>query len=287
MRSKTINSGFFIIFGCMQSVKPETVMKRPVTITSGALGRSVLADLYLPPPNRGGPVAVLLINDGQDLVRMKFAAMLDQLYRSEEIQPILCVGIHAGPQRKLEYGTAHAPDYRSRGLYAPRYTYFIIRELIPYVRQCFPEFLLTEWAFAGFSLGGLSALDISWAHPHIFKHTAVFSGSLWWRSLDQADPLYSDDVHRLMHKQIQEGAYTAGLKFFFECGTADETEDRNQNGIIDSIDDTKDLIAELLKKGYRENDDIRYLEIPGGTHDPATWAAAMPEFLKWAWGIDN
>jgi len=39
-----------------------------------------------------------------------------------------------------------------------------------------------------------------------------------------------------------------------------------------------------MQKGYKENDDIYYLEIPGGTHDPATWAAAMPLFLKWAWG---
>ena len=29
------------------------------------------------------------------------------------------------------------------------------------------------------------------------------------------------------------------MKFFFECGTEDETEDRNGNGIIDSIDDTR------------------------------------------------
>jgi enterochelin esterase-like enzyme len=268
----------------MQSVKPETVVKRPVTINSGALGRSVVADFYLPAHTGNAPIPVLLLNDGQDLGRMKFTAILDQLYGSDAIQPVLCIGIHAGPQRKLEYGTAHAPDYKSRGIYAPRYTYFVIRELIPFIKQAFPELLFTEWAFAGFSLGGLSALDISWAHPHIFRHTAVFSGSLWWRSLDQVDPLYSDEVHRLMHNRIHEGPYTPGLKFFFECGTEDEEEDRNHNGIIDSIDDTRDLIGELLQKGYKEGEDILYIEIPGGTHDPATWAAAMPLFLQWAWG---
>ncbi len=50
-----------------------------------------------------------------------------------------------------------------------------------------------------------------------------------------------------MHNQIQDGQYIPDMKFFFECGTADETEDRNGNGIIDSIDDTKDLIATLNK----------------------------------------
>ncbi len=41
-----------------------------------------------------------------------------------------------------------------------------------------------------------------------------------------------------------------GMKFFFECGTLDEAGDRNNNGIIDSIDDTKDLISALVDKGY-------------------------------------
>ena len=36
--------------------------------------------------------------------------------------------------------------------------------------------------------------------------------------------------------------YFPGLKFFFQCGNMDETMDRNKNGIIDSIDDTLDLI---------------------------------------------
>jgi hypothetical protein len=63
----------------------------------------------------------------------------------------------------------------------------------------------------------------------------------------------------------------------------DETMDRNNNGIIDSIDDTLDLIKELERKGYRK-EDITYLEFANGKHDIPTWAKAMPEFLKWGWG---
>jgi hypothetical protein len=64
----------------------------------------------------------------------------------------------------------------------------------------------------------------------------------------------------------------------------DETMDRNNNGIIDSIDDTLDLINELVRKGYNRDDDIFYLEMPEGRHDVATWSRAMPVFLKWGWG---
>ncbi|MEO8416960.1 MAG: esterase, partial [Ginsengibacter sp.] len=74
------------------------------------------------------------------------------------------------------------------------------------------------------------------------------------------------------------------LKFFFETGTLDETADRNNNGIIDSIDDTLSLIEELVTKGYNPSGDIRYLEIKDGRHDVATWGRAFPEFLKWGWG---
>ncbi len=64
----------------------------------------------------------------------------------------------------------------------------------------------------------------------------------------------------------------------------DETEDRNNNGIIDSIDDTLGLIEELKNKGYKLPDDIQYLELKEGRHDVKTWAKAMPAFLQWGWG---
>ena len=60
--------------------------------------------------------------------------------------------------------------------------------------------------------------------------------------------------------------------------------DRNNNGIIDSIDDTIDLIKELKAKGYNNVEDIKYLEMPDGKHDIATWSRAMPIYLKWGWG---
>jgi len=87
-----------------------------------------------------------------------------------------------------------------------------------------------------------------------------------------------------MHKLVREGAYTDGMKFFFQTGNQDETMDRNKNGIIDSIDDTLDLIDELTTLGYDAENDIRYLELPDGRHDVPTWGRAMPQFLKWGWG---
>ena len=90
-----------------------------------------------------------------------------------------------------------------------------------------------------------------------------------------------------MHQQIREGKYAPWLKFFLQCGALDELKDRNKNGIIDSIDDTLDIIKELEAKGYNKDSDIHYLELADGHHDVFTWGRAMPEFLKWGWGTSR
>jgi enterochelin esterase-like enzyme len=124
---------------------------------------------------------------------------------------------------------------------------------------------------------------VAWKYPKIFSKVGVFSGSLWWRSRD-LDDAYNEDTDRIMHRLIREGSYHKGLKFFFQTGNLDEKMDRNNNGIIDSIDDTLGLIAELEAKGYSREKDIEYLELPEGRHDVPTWAKAFPAFLKWGWG---
>jgi len=214
---------------------------------------------------------------------MGFAAILEELYSRKDIGSLLCVGIHAGEQRMMEYGIAGRPDYMGRGAKAGEYAKFVFDELIPAVRQRYGA-QFREKAFAGFSLGALSALDIVWQHPKEFARVGLFSGSFWWRTKDKSDPLYNENTDRIMHDEVRKGGYYPWLKLFFECGTQDESEDRNGNGIIDSIDDTLDLMAELTRKGYDATRDIKYLEIPGGHHDVETWARAMPEFLRWGWG---
>ena len=71
------------------------------------------------------------------------------------------------------------------------------------------------------------------------------------------------------------------MRFWFQTGTLDESCDRNNNGVIDSIDDTLDLITELKLLGYGD-EDIKYLEVEGGKHHPKTWKGVLPDFLEWA-----
>ncbi|MEO7768745.1 MAG: alpha/beta hydrolase-fold protein [Ferruginibacter sp.] len=246
--------------------------------------RDVVIDCYLPAIEfLAEPLSLLLINDGQDLVTMRFDEILQNLYSHSEITPLLCVGLHCSPDRRNEYGTAKYLDYKGRGAKARLYQRFVFEELMPFIRYTYQIKTFKDKSFAGFSLGGLSALDIVWNNQREFSKTGVFSGSFWWRDKSQDDPDFNEELNRIMHQQVKAGDYHAWLKFFFQVGTQDETADRNNNGIIDAIDDTISLIEELKSKGYPD-ESIRYLELKDGRHDVPTWARAFPDFLKWGWG---
>jgi iron(III)-enterobactin esterase len=271
----------------MQAANAPDVLIENIMITSRFLKREIKIDFFLPDKIAGaGELSLLLINDGQSMGELGLQKILEELYRRDQITPILCAGIYAGQERKMEYGTAIQSDYLGRGAKAGLYTSFVIKELLPLINKRFHQFHFKEKAFAGFSLGGLMAFDIVWNYPQEFNRVGVFSGSLWWRSLDHTHDEYEDELHRIMHQQIKKGKYHPGLKFFLTTGSFDETHDRNNNGIIDSIDDTIALINDLESLGYENKKDIRYINYDDGRHDIATWARAMPEFLKWGWGKD-
>ena len=267
----------------MDPYTTATLLTEQHTIASVQLGRDVVISCFLPRDVvNPGQMGLLFINDGQNMQEFGLADMLDRMLAAQEIRPLLCVAIHAGPERLQEYGTAGRPDYKGRGAKAAAYTAFVMEELLPFIDDTYQLPGVHEKSFAGFSLGGLSALDMVWNHPQVFSKAGIFSGSLWWRTKG-LDNGYREETDRIMHAQVREGRFYPGLKFFFETGTQDEIMDRNNNGIIDSIDDTISLIDELVAKGYNRNSDIHYLELPDGKHDIATWARAFPEFLKWGW----
>ena len=267
----------------MQLLKQANVPVKHISLKSTYLNRDVLVDIYLPPTDQETrPTSLLLINDGQDLPKFHFDNMLANLYESKEISPVLCVGIHCSPERRMEYGTASILDYRGRGAKAKAHQDFVFKELMPHINSIWKNGF-SDKAYAGFSLGGLSAIDTVWNYPNEFSKAGVFSGSLWWRLKDLHHG-YNENTDRIIHKLIREGEYKPGLKFYFTTGSLDEKMDRNNNGIIDSIDDTLGLIEELEKKGYNE-DDIRYVNYEDGKHDVKTWGRAMPAFLKWGWGM--
>ena len=272
---------FFFLTRLFPLISSGWKEQRLESFVSIHLGRSICIDIFLPPKygRNEKKYPVLLFNDGQDMEAVQMKKHLSNGLKAKVIDPIIVVAIHAG-DRMEEYGTIGRPDYQKRGAKADAYGRFITEELIPCLQQRYHCGVTPEtWAIAGFSLGGLSAFDLAWNYPQYFSRVGVFSGSFWWRSkaFKENDP----DADRIVHKVVREGPHRGGLRFWLQTGTHDETADRNQNGVIDAIDDTLDLIKELEQLGYQQGRDIQYVEIEGGEHNPETWGRVMPKFLAW------
>lgn len=249
------------------------------SLHSLVLNRSVTITLMMP-DTFDQPLALLVLNDGQDQVALKLDRTYQHCLENRSLKPFLWVTVHAG-ERLQEYGVAGMPDFKGRGAKAADYTHFILKELLPWLNAQFPiSHQAADRVIAGCSLGGLSAFDIAWNHPRVFGKVGTFSAAFWWRKR-ALDAGYSD-ADRIAHHLVRLGNGGKALQFWLEVGTDDEKCDRNNNGVIDSIDDTLDLITELILKGYALERDIRYLEVKGGKHDLQTWGKMMPDFVSWA-----
>jgi len=225
---------------------------------------------------------VLLMNDGQDFKAMSLEKTISNSYLDRKVKSFVYVGIETNENRIHEYGTASSGDFKGRGKKAVNYSKFIIEELIPFLKG---EFKVShnkkDWVFVGMSLGGLSAFDIVFNHAEYFDKVGVFSGSFWWRKKAYIKNDLADRS-RIILDIIKYGNYNPHLKFWLQVGTLDENADRNNNGIIDAIDDTKDVIKELISIGYSESNNITYVEVQNGKHDLPTWSKHFPEFITWA-----
>ena len=270
-------------------IYPRQAMVAPSLQThelqSMALDRDVRLDVFLPPGYDGSQTCpLLLLNDGQDLDAVGLLPTLRLLYEQKALPHLIAVGIYANERRIREYGTAHRSDYQGRGDLAGVYERFILDELMPWLNERYKlSSDPSKVYFAGFSLGGLSAFDLVWRNPRLFGGVGVFSGALWWRA--QAFNPQWPDAHRIAHEMVhQEHDVHPHLRFWFQAGTHDETSDRNNNGVIDAIDDTLDLMHALEHKGYLKGHDLTYVEVDGGQHNQATWGKVMGVFLRWAFG---
>ncbi|MFI4878546.1 MAG: esterase family protein, partial [Steroidobacterales bacterium] len=131
----------------------------------------------------------------------------------------------------------------------------------------------------------------------------AFSPS-FWLAADRSSAVAVEHT-RLVQGIVDRGDKRAGLKMWFAVGTAEETSDRDGNGIIDAVNDVQDVIEGyrgadgfhargLQQLGYsvdldyarhpsRETDVALFL-LQGGKHNQAAWKQMLPPFLRWAYG---
>ena len=264
------------------SGRGQVAVERLPPFESRVLGETRTIDVFLPRDYSTATAAsypVLYANDGQDMQAVELARMLDSLQRTGAMRPVLVVAIHA-TERLQDYGTAGVPNAQGLGARAERYERFLLEELMPAIGARYRVLGgAAQTAVMGWSLGALSAFDLGWRHSDRIGVVGAFSGAFWWRTNDR--DASARQSSRIMHRRVRETAGRPALRFWFETGLQDESEDRDGDGVIDAIQDTEELVLALTAHGYKRGPDLVHLTVTG-RHDLPTWRRMLPEFLLWA-----
>jgi enterochelin esterase-like enzyme len=271
--------------------------------------------VYLPPDygrtHRRYPV--LYANDGQDMAAVGLQSTLAGLYRLHTIEPVIVVAIDMLADRASAYGLSDRAASRSLvggspigpiGTRAQDYSAWVASALVPYIDAHYrTRKSPRERTMLGWSLGALNAFNLGWQYPEVFGRVGAFSPSFWLA----ADRTNATTVQhtRLAQAMVDRGGKRAGLKVWFAVGTAEESKDRDGDGVNDTVDDVQDFLG-----GYRGADgfharglkqlgysvdmdyakhpsrraDASLFQLQGGVHNQASWKQMLPPFLLWAYG---
>ena len=260
--------------------------------------------IHLPPgydPAAAIDYPVLYLNDGQDAAAVELAPALERLYADDAMEKVIVVAIDMLPDRMGTYGLSNRAEHRSVagdsrfgpvGSRAHDYSEWVAGTLVPYIDSRYrTRRTPASRSVLGWSLGGLNAFNLGWQYPDVFGRVGAFSPSFWLSS-DRTDAAGVQRT-RLAQGMVEAGPKRTGSRFWFAVGTAEETDDRDADGVIDAVDDTLDLARGLERLGYSANleyamhpsgdEEVAFLLLPGGRHDQASWARMLPLFLQWAY----
>jgi len=236
--------------------------------------------VYLPPDynlanDRRYPV--LYLHDGQNLfdAATAFAGnewgldeLAEELIATGQIEPLIIVGIYnTGPARMAEY--THVRDQRGRGGRARQYAKLLVEDLKPFIDseyRTLPDPQNT--ALGGSSLGALVTLYLGLHYPGVFGKLIVMSPSVWW-----ANRAILREIRKLKSKPPQ--------KIWLDIGTCEGTNPEH------CLEDARMLRDALIAKGWKLDEDFRFVEDEGAGHNEKAWGFRMRDALKFLFPVEG
>jgi enterochelin esterase-like enzyme len=229
--------------------------------------------VYVPPgyeENHARRYPLLVLQDGQNLFdprtsyipgkTWRVAEHVDDAIAAGEVEPLVIVGVaNAGERRLAEYTPTR--DWKLGGGEASQYALLLTRELLPFLHT---HYRLRSGAdqtgLGGSSLGGLVSLWVGLRCADVFGRLAVMSPSVWWNHRFILG--YLNDVAPQLHRRP---------RIWLDVG---DQEGRR------TLTDVDMLHARLRKQGWRDEVDVHFEAVPGGTHDEASWAERVRPMLR-------
>jgi predicted alpha/beta superfamily hydrolase len=225
-----------------------------------------LPEEYAAAPDRRFPVFYL--HDGQNLFdpRTSYVAgrtwqagsTTDRMTEEGNIEPVILVGIaNSGVRRMAEYTPTR--DAKMGGGEGRSYGRMLIEELKLFVDSTYrtrtgPQ----DTALGGSSLGGLISFFLGLECSAVFGKVAVMSPSIWWN-------------YRSILGFIHQAIPKPPLKIWLDMGTAEG---------MRHVRDTELVYRMLLRLGWRDNEDLAFMEVEGAVHDEDAWAKRFDHVLR-------
>lgn len=297
-----------------RSAAPQMKVERLALAAPGVSPTPLRIRVWLPPQYDAASwrsYPVLYINDGQDMEAVGLQTTLERLYANDSIRPLIVVAIDMPQERMAAYGFSDrssgrsiiaATRYGAVGAKAHAYSEWFTRTLIQEIDRRYRTRPSPDGrAVLGWSLGAASAFNLGWQYPDLFGRVGAFSPSLWLSA--KGGGTQQVQRTRLAQQMVDGSQPRNGARYFFAVGTAEEKDDRDGDGVIDALDDARDLLLGwkdgnevrakgLQQLGYSTNAeyglrpdrrDAVLFTLEGGEHNQATWARMLPPFLTWAY----
>lgn len=227
--------------------------------------------VYLPPGYDTSDVArypVLYLQDGQNLFDRATAfgeewqvdETAQRLIGEGAIEPLIVVGVwNVGDRRVDEYTPATDPKH-ARGGESERYGRLLVEDLKPFIDRTYRTLpSAANTGIGGSSLGGLLALHVGLRYPTAFGKIAALSPSIWW-------------AERAIVHEVEALRGRAPVRIWLDAGTQEASE---------VVPDLRRLRDALVAKGWREGEDLHYVEIEGARHEESAWAARVGDVLRY------
>ena len=210
---------------------------------------------------------VLYMHDGQNLFDPETSFAGDwQLgptlaYHARLGRHAIVVAVPNGRERRISEYTPFEDPVRGGGE-ADAYLTFLADVLKPLVDANFPTLPGREFtSIAGSSLGGLLSVYAHFRRPDIFGASAVLSPALW----------FADGA---IHRYITD-APAVGGRIYLDVGIEEGP---------DELADVRRLRDQLVARGYRLDDTLRYVEEEGADHHESRWGGRFRDALPFLLG---
>ncbi len=235
--------------------------------------------VYVPPGYTSGFLRypVLYMHDGQNLFDSA-TSYAGEWQVDETIEHLSAEGIEAivvgvpniGARRLDEYGPFR--NVRGEGGGGDAYLAFLVDTVKPLVDAHFRTILDRRYTgIMGSSMGGLISLYAAFQRPETYGLIGAMSPSLWFAAAE-------------IFPYVRRAQFSPA-RIYLDIGTREGGSSQVDRLLRDAsarryTGNTFRMYQLLVAKGYQPEQDVMFVEEPGGIHQESAWARRLPNALR-------